>query len=355
MNVLGWLWNNTAHNVGKIVRGTGNIIAPVGYAALAAIFRTLAKPLRNTRLEPAVEWVHQQFVKFSILIGLSAFLRELDGKVPGIPENYQPTVDDGATPNVDVARLTSFLAAVAYFDEVRARRCVLQFVDQATVKMVGQYNDTEILIVHLPNNNVVFSFRGTEFIGGDWWNNFNFQLQYISQQSLRTLERAARKLGANHTTEFHHGFALKLFEKPSGGYYVVKQILEKLNARNEYTIHFTGHSLGGALGTLCASALLRQMNNQRLQLKNIRIGSVYTFSKPPEVDIHLSKNIFQLFQQNNVAQWHFGHPDDIVHNSDDDGKWQNQLIKRIYIPPNWTHIGNDRRRRVPHEAAVSLW
>jgi hypothetical protein len=131
------------------------------------------------------------------------------------------------------------------------RACFRAYYD-ATVSAVA--TGAQVLVEAL-GCGIVVAFRGSQE-GRDWLMNAQFDLEPLCW------------LNGSAVAEVHHGF-LKQFE--SVDVEVVRQVRSLCLRHPEAKIYVTGHSLGGALATLCALEFKRQ---------GLDPDGVFTFGSP---------------------------------------------------------------------------
>ena len=97
---------------------------------------------------------------------------------------------------------------------------------------------------------------------------------------------AIQRKGLHNTGDVHSGFQGEINK-------IWDLILEKVNELKDHKIYVTGHSLGGAMATICA---------KRLQEQNITVQCLYTYGSPRVGDRRWVKSLqipHYRFQNNN--------------------------------------------------------
>ena len=97
---------------------------------------------------------------------------------------------------------------------------------------------------------------------------------------------AIQRKGLHNTGDVHSGFQGEINK-------IWDLILEKVNELKDHKIYVTGHSLGGAMATICA---------KRLQEENITVQCLYTYGSPRVGDRRWVKSLqipHYRFQNNN--------------------------------------------------------
>ena len=97
---------------------------------------------------------------------------------------------------------------------------------------------------------------------------------------------AIQRKGLHNTGDVHSGFQGEINK-------IWDLILEKVNELKDHKIYVTGHSLGGAMATICA---------KRLQEENITVQCLYTYGSPRVGDRKWVKSLqipHYRFQNNN--------------------------------------------------------
>ena len=97
---------------------------------------------------------------------------------------------------------------------------------------------------------------------------------------------AIQRKGLHNTGDVHSGFQGEINK-------IWDLILEKVNELKDHKIYITGHSLGGAMATICA---------KRLQEEKIEVQCLYTYGSPRVVDKRWVKSLqipHYRFQNNN--------------------------------------------------------
>jgi len=120
------------------------------------------------------------------------------------------------------------LAELAYLDAENLS-CALP-PEVQNVQFI-EHEDTQLFIGDLPNDECVIAFRGTTDIA-DWLTNLDVKMTEHTESG----------------GKIHHGFARAL----TG---VWTDIHAEIMRRDPDAIHLIGHSLGGALATVCAARL----------------------------------------------------------------------------------------------------
>lgn len=158
------------------------------------------------------------------------------------------------------------------------RTSTLRESSPAVLFLENNSTDTQVLIsLDEPNKNVVISFRGTEqlrwrdlltdaqlflqvWAPGD--THINLEVSLSRTVGLRSLlpstlfssiqSNKEQDIGMD-TCAVHFGFLQAYMSIRDALRHALGSVLSVLNDKREYTFHFTGHSLGGALATLSAA------------------------------------------------------------------------------------------------------
>src|SRR3989338_11576055 len=236
----------------KGMRCGAELCSPLVYGAASRIIKPIATKMRAYKLQWVNDWVHKVFVIFTIMIGIPEFLakyvaagnREDGGDLPA-----QINSTDGGAANIHLARLLSFCSMALYNHEAVARedinsKLLANNQPAAEVHLLNEDKDTEILLVLL-RDILVIAFRGTEgSFGGDWWSDFQFHGR----------ETATIPGGQRDGEIVHAGLADKVWGSGKADF-VVRTYLATLHPSQNLTVYFCGHSLGGAIATLCAAGI----------------------------------------------------------------------------------------------------
>ncbi|KAK6811000.1 hypothetical protein RU639_013212 [Aspergillus parasiticus] len=194
---------------------------------------------------------------------------------------------------------------------------ILQQLDtQVITGFMGHYpgNTTGFLAVDNTNGLIVLSFRGTRTLG-----NTATDLKY-EQVSINGICGAGCYV--------HHGY---YYAWGNFSQYIMPRVRQLSAQYPQYSIVFTGHSLGGALATLGA-VLERTVNNRRINL--------YTFGCP-----QLGNHTFAGFISDNTVGrgYRVTHSDDPVPRAFSTIPWINRTWQYSTTSPEfWITSGNDQ-------------
>lgn len=146
-------------------------------------------------------------------------------------------------------------------------------------------HDTEAAIV-TSSKFIIVIFRGTEGPNiKDWMTNLNHVMVPVSPQ-------LGGKTGmqAINGVNVHWGFNQALDTKYNS---IKNKVVSRRN--NQQKVFLTGHSLGGALATLCAYKFVRM-------LEPIPVQGVYTYGSPRVGDIHF-RNEYNQRLKDKTFRW----------------------------------------------------
>ncbi len=142
-----------------------------------------------------------------------------------------------------------------------------------------QATDTQLAILYQPANTLVFIvFRGSQKTLKDWSTNFNFgktdearqeakpeEPEYLVRQRVQADLEKYDPYQRGSKAQMHKGFSISYLS-------VRDRIHQYLNDNNISEVIVTGHSLGGALATLCGRDIQYNFPEHAV--------SVYTFGSP---------------------------------------------------------------------------
>lgn len=173
------------------------------------------------------------------------------------------------------------------FDLTVARRC-LQASADAYAGGTVETSLAHVLIVE-GSEEVIVAFRGTANIR-DWITDLD---------CLMGIENRDQKAKAGNGAEVHIGFLRAVTS-------VFDPLLQILQAHDGMPVVITGHSLGGALATLCAKALA---GKAKVEERPNPIAAVYTFGQPRIGNSVFAKNYDAVLGE---RTWRFVNEEDIV-------------------------------------------
>jgi len=171
---------------------------------------------------------------------------------------------------------------------------VPEFIDRETT-------DTQVAIAFDEFERLLYiAFRGSEK-RRDWYTNLEFDAdrpEFIAEvvrgEIISNQEKSYPYEDKSASgVEMHSGFARAYLS-------VRDRLFELLNERSPAQLILTGHSLGGALATLCASDVRHHFSELNLE--------IYTFGSPRVGN----RNFSQLFNQRIRASYRFVYGMDIV-------------------------------------------
>jgi len=142
-------------------------------------------------------------------------------------------------------------------------------------------------------NNIYITFRGSA-TWTNWMNNAKIQLLPITSQILQNnMSEQSKKILQDVKGRFFKGFMIGLLQLIDRILYAINL----LNINNDKNIYITGHSLGGALATLCGFYLGKASLQNKIKKSKIRI---VTFGSPIVGDSKLSEEIKNLINDEEI-------------------------------------------------------
>ena len=143
------------------------------------------------------------------------------------------------------------------------------------------------------NSNIYVTFRGS-MSWTNWMNNAKIQLLPITSQILQNnMSEKSKNILENVKGRFFKGFMIGLLQLIDR----IQVAINLLNKNNDKNIYITGHSLGGALATLCGFYLGKALSQNKIKNSEIRI---VTFGAPIVGDCELSNEIKELINKETI-------------------------------------------------------
>lgn len=135
-----------------------------------------------------------------------------------------------------------------------------EWISNSNFQFFNLKYDTQFFIISNCSN-IIISYRGTQTdklksAVKDWTTNSNIKMIDC-------------KYGQG---KVHSGFQKSFFTS----WEIIKNYIEKHSANGSKKVYVTGHSLGGALATLCYGALISENKKEN----KIQLGGLYTFGQP---------------------------------------------------------------------------